>query len=48
MPDSSVPLVQAEVGICILENYNSPPTGEALVVKSLAFPNKSPSNKTWD
>ena len=26
--------VRAEVGICILENYNSPPTGEALVLHS--------------
>jgi len=26
-----------KVGICILENYNSPPTGEALVLQSPAF-----------
>jgi len=37
-----------KVGICILENYNSPPTGEALVVQSPAFPDMSPSNKTRD
>jgi len=37
-----------KVGICILENYNFPTTGEALVVQSPAFLDKSPSNETWD
>jgi len=34
-----------KVGICILENYNSPPAGEALVVQSPAFPTCLPVTK---
>jgi len=37
-----------KVGICILENYNSQPAGEALVLQSPAFPDMSPSNETRD
>ena len=37
-----------QMGICILENYNSPPTGEAQGYNPPHNPDKSPSSKTWD
>ena len=36
-----------EVGICIPENYNSPPTGEVLAVQTPTYPDISPSSETW-
>ena len=30
-----LPLIQAEVGICVTENYNSSPTGEVLEMQTL-------------
>jgi len=34
------------VGICIPENYNSPPTGEVLAIQTRTYPDKSPSSET--
>jgi len=33
-----------KVGICIPENYNSPPTGEVLAIRTPTYPEKSPSS----
>jgi len=35
-----------KVGICIPENYNSPPTGEGLAIQAPTYPEKSPNSKT--
>jgi len=45
MPHLPLPQVQAEVGICIPENYNFPPTGEVLAIQTLTY-SKTPSSKT--
>jgi len=35
-----------KVGVCIPENYNSPPTGEVLEIQAPTYLDKSPSSKT--
>jgi len=35
-----------KVGICIPENYNSPPNGEVLAIQTPTYPDKSPSSET--
>ena len=35
-----------KVGICVPENYNSPPSGEVLAIQTPTYPDKSPSSET--
>ena len=44
--NAPLPQVWAEVGICIPENYNCPPTGKVLAIQTPTYPDKSLSSET--